>query len=352
LKGFFEPITAAFDWLFQQFQRIATEIGTFFTGPFIEFFKDIGEWFLDKLRVVFEFFTQDLLTFLATFGRITPEKGPTAATGGMMLAITGAGGLGVLTLAGQMARWWANLGLGPIAAMFADVANFKVITGAVVGAIASACFATPMRYYVNMITRPWLPDLKTMHEALGRGKIPDEMFIKHMGYFGFGDEWFTIYKALAARPVSAFIVRYLAEAEIIDPESLYEIFIDSGYSEEHARYLVAAMTFAATGSYRRGAEAQLYANLKDGFIRREAFRTEFDRIRDIHDPRVLVEIRADWDFYADKMKEILKMYENWLEDGVITEDIFRSDLTRLGMDPLRVEERRRIVMAKRRKRYF
>lgn len=352
LHGMYEPIEASFDWLFEQFQRIASSIASWFTGPFIQTFRHAGDWLVDEMRSIYEGFFSNLIHFFTTFGRITPERAPSAATAGAGLALTAAGGLGGLTLAGQLAHWWSNLGAGPIAAMFADVANFKVITGAVLGTIATAVFATPMRYYVNSITRPWLPDMRLMHEALGRGKISDEMFLRHMAYFGFDESWFEVYKPLASRPISPFIIRYIAEAEILDPEALYEICIDAGYSPEHSRYLSRALSYAAVGTYRRGAEAQLYNCLRDGFIGREAFSTEFDTIRATIDSKKLVQIRAEWDFYYDRSKDILKVYQDALEDGVITEDVFIHDLERLGWDPIKVQQYLRIEQAKRRRRYF
>jgi len=176
LAGMFEPITSAFDWLVGQFQRFAGAIAGWFTGPFIETFKGLGQWFADRLQESFEWLVERLLAIIRQFTPITPDRGLNVATAGMTLALVGAGGLGAMTLAGQLARWWSNLGAGPIAAMFADVANYRAITGAVMGTIAATFFATPLKYYLNALARPWLPDFSSVHEALGRGKILAEVF--------------------------------------------------------------------------------------------------------------------------------------------------------------------------------
>jgi len=86
LAGLFEPLQAAWDWLFKQFQTIALEIGGWFTGPFIEFFRDVGEWIGDQMKAIWERFTDEVLRLVTSSGTITPERGLSVATGAMGLA--------------------------------------------------------------------------------------------------------------------------------------------------------------------------------------------------------------------------------------------------------------------------
>jgi len=175
-------------------------------------------------------------------------------------------------------------------------------------------------------------------EALGRGKISDEEFMRFQGYWGFSDDYFNLFKALAARPISPFIIRYIAEAEIVDPEMIYEICIDSGYSEEHAQYLARAFTLAAVSGYRRGLETVLLRCYREGYILREVMEEELELAWELADRRSLILKRADWEFFADSMSDKLRIYQESFRRGIITEEIFVHDLEEMGFEPLRVKD--------------
>jgi len=122
----------------------------------------------------------------------------------------------------------------------------------------------------------------------------------------------------------------------VDPDMLYEICIDAGYSPEHSRYLAAALTFAAVGSYRRGVETVLTRCYSEGYIRREALIDELSKAYDITDRRALVLMRADWEYFADERADILRIYQESFRRGVIDEATFVHDLEDMDFDPLRV----------------
>ena len=349
LKPFREWIPQGFQWLGQRIidwfksywtllMWLGEKIAWFFTEKLPEAFKRAAEWLFGKIRAGAEWFFESILNFLEKRGRVTPDRAPNIAKTGWTIAIMGAGGLGVATLMGQLARWWSNLGAGPLAAMAADMAQFSRFTGAIAGVLATAYFAQPLKYYVNNLARPYLPDFKTMHDALGRGKISDEEFLRHMGWNGIGEEWFPIYKALAARPVSAFHTRYLAEAEIVDVRMLYDMMIDAGYSETHAEYLAKAFEWAAIRPYQRGIEMVLTRAYREGYITMDIFSRELEKAWQLRDKKALLQLRAEWEYFVDRQADLLRIMQESYRNGLITEDEFIDSLVGAGFNPQRVED--------------
>jgi len=307
-------------------QMTAGRVSTFFSEQVIPGIEMGLKWLLDRLNMLATGIITWLLDWIKGIGRITPDQAPQIGTMPMRIGIPMMAGLGGITLAGELLHPLKQVGLGHVSAMIYDVSNYGKITGGIVGALIAATITTPFRYYLNAMTLPWLPDLSLMHEALGRGKIDDDTFKKHMAWFGIGDEWFSTYKALAAKPISPFIIRYLGEAEIVEPDVLYDICIDAGYSQEHADYLAKALSYAAGNRYRSACETAIVRCYKEGYITKEHLLEAVDDVRKIIELRQLIIKRAEWEEFYDSTKDKVDTFRAAFRTGILTEEEFLVEL--------------------------
>jgi len=391
VKISFEMATGAvkvwFDELKDWFVTAVTDpITDWFTGltdrliSYFEAFKEwLSTWIRDLGRLIIEFFSEELVQavmnaltwlrlraqefmssfwdsivgYIMTLGRVTPERGPDVAQNLLSIASFTAVGLGIFTVAGRAMSWMAGHGLGNLAAIVGDLVNYRTLTAAWVGILATCLITTPLRYYYNYMFRPWIPDRGTIAEAMSRnlfarpevllpphlaGQIsalvgfdPEEYERRLLGYHGYGDEYYAIFKELAHTPARYFPLRMVADIGVYDERWFREELQRAGYAPTTIEILLDVFRRQALGELR-GIYISTAMNLyKEGFITDAEMKMH---LRALGVPEARLEqyaYAAVLAYEYDVKKDWLDAYREAYRKGLIDDSEFRTRLRELGV---------------------
>jgi len=337
--GIANAFSSIWSWFITQIPSAMSSLGSFVQERVVEPIYHGLTWLWERIKDLIRSGFNQILGFIEKLRPMTPEK----AWEHLPELIATAAGIGAgavaLSSVGNIKVLGCGLDLSPVGEFLSKIFGPEALIGTALGGVATAAFATPAKYYINNALRPWIPDLGFFHEALGRSKITDDYFKKYMGWHGIPEEFFPIYKALAAKPISAFHTRYLAEAGIVEPDELYKIFLDAGYSEEHSKYLVNAFSYAAGYSERRSIESKIIACYKEGYITKEELRDAIKKVRQILDIDELVFLRAEWENFYDSCKDRETIVKNAFRQGWFDEAQFLEELRKVVVVPERAYEK-------------
>ena len=156
------------------------------------------------------------------------------------------------------------------------------------------------------------------------------------------------------------MIRYIAEAEITDPQGIFGICMDAGYSVEHAAYMAYAMSWGANSSYRRAAEAAVRKCYKEGFIDKTKMDRAISQIRTVRevpvtyttidgytyratikvplDQKALMRITAEWEAFYDSMYDKVSALKTAYSKETISEEELRNGLRALGIVESKIED--------------
>jgi hypothetical protein len=173
-----------------------------------EFFQAVFSWLWDKVLVPFGKTIQDflgkavqtigniasaivwqLLSVVTSHSPLTPEEAfnnikPALMVGGAML-----GTLGLSYVIGELAHPLKEIGLGHLAAIIWRASSYDIVTGAIIGAFATAAFGTPLRYYFNALFQPYVPEEKDAINMKFRNIVDDGTYLQIMRYRGYKEDW-------------------------------------------------------------------------------------------------------------------------------------------------------------------
>ena len=332
LEGFGEPLLNTlkgfFSWAGAQLSEVGKNIFTWVNEQALPWLQKKLGWIWEKAKEGFKEYTSTLFDFLKKLAPVTPEKAWNALpeflalAGGLSLAAVGLASLPSLKVAGT------GVDLSALAQHVSKLFSPEIIIAGVLGTAVGLAFTTPIKYYLNSIFRSFIPDLSVFHEALGRSKIDDETFKKALAWHGIPDEWFNMYKELAARPISPFIMRYFADAEIVDPSKFYEFALDQGYKPEYADYVAKGMAWGAVKSYRIRVENEVTRAYQEGYIDEETWRSEVEKVRQIVDAVKLESMYAMWKAFNDDTAERVKAVLQLVRQGVVSLEEARKELSK------------------------
>jgi len=342
---------------------------------FVDFFGKVGSWLKESVlepiwkgMQAFGSWIVKIFTSLYTQAKnalwklapSAPEKGEELMNSAIKLLGIGAGGFAALTGVSMAVSWLSKHHLGHLSAILYDMSSYKYIAGALIGGLVFAAYTQPLKYFYNAKFRPFLPKWGEVMEAYGRSKISDDLFKFFLKYNGTPDKYFPIYKAIAARPISAFMIRYIADAEIVDPDGIFKICMDNGYSVEHAGYMAYAMSWGANAPYRKMVETQIRKCYKEGYITKERMDSEIKKAREVRevpvsyttvdgytyratikvplDQKTLMSMAADWESFYDSTTDKVSALKTAYSKESITESEFREKLKPLIVVPERLED--------------
>jgi hypothetical protein len=268
--------------------------------------------------------------------------------------------LGLMTGLGVLASAMSHLKVPYVGAMIADFASFRYITGAIVGGLITAAYVQPLKYTYNALFQPYLPSWMDVYRAFSRNIIGDKTFKFFQKYQGIPEKYFPIYERLASDAVSPFLLRYIAEAEIIDPDGIFKLVMDRGYNLEKSIYLTGAFLWAANSRYRSAAETAVGKNYAEGFITLDRFKSEIAKIRSFTAKLVnyttidgqtysgtvnvplsqeaLMLIKAEWEYFFDAAKDKVDNYKAQFSKEAITLDEFKTKLATVILNPNKLED--------------
>jgi hypothetical protein len=269
-------------------------------------------------------------------------------------------GLGGLIAVSVAVSLLSKAQLGPFAAVLYDMSSFKYVTAGIMGALSTAAFVQPMRYFYNAKYRPYLPDFGHAFQAFSRNIISKKGFQFHLKYRGIPDDYLELYDRLASDPVSPFLIRGMAEAEITAPNLIFKYVMDRGYSLEKSIDVTGSLLWLASKDYRKTAERSVYKHLVEGYITLDEFNGQIQNIRGLKEYPVsystidgetysgkiyaplsqeeLMEISAEWDAKFDRLKEKESAIKTDLKTGDIDVETARKELSEFIKDLSKIED--------------
>jgi len=237
--------------------------------------------------------------------------------------------------------------------MFADVANFRVITGAVLGTLASAAFATPFRHYVNALarteilrereffellaretfTRPELlrtPGLVEAVKALpgGGGEASEKQLI---AYFGYPEYYLGLFRELANTRLGYFPLAGIARTGFFDREWFLESVQRTGYSYS-AREALMRMYEEMVRTAKLGPNFfQLRKLYRDYFLNREELEKRMKEIEELPDLPTARLYAMDLEREHETKDLTMDIITRAYQRGIISQDEAINQLKELGI---------------------
>ncbi len=343
-------------WLIDFPQWMVEDFGERVIYGFTTSFEWVGRWAEGAVGNIIE----AIMGYVKQIGRIDPTNAPTVAGGLMTLVGTGVFALSAMTLAGELMHPLKTIGMGHVSAMIGDVINYRVISGAFMGALVGAALTTPLRYYFNYTMRPWLPDRRVMDMSMSRelfkqpetlvapewvepikalvGPDADAFERRMLGYHGFADEWYPVYKELANTPVGYFALAGIARTGVFDPAFFTEAIQRAGYSPRLKSEFYKMFEYMAKASAQTLYIGDPINAFKEGWFSEDRLSRELIEcgIPEESLPRYVhaAWIKYEVDLLSDRLAGLKEAYRK----GLVTDTDFQNSLTGWGMVAERAEE--------------
>ncbi len=300
-----------------------------------------------------------VISFVSSHGLVNPEDSPGIARGLLGLGAVAVGGLGLMTLGGELLHPLKNMGLGNIAAMVGDVINYRAVSGLIVGAVLGASLRTPLTYYFNALVRPTIPSMQQLTSLAseyalvprerslalmaapgGLSTLQDENraeFIRLGAYQGYRDATLDRLFELTDTPERWTMCRAMATMGIYDEPYFTRALVNSGYSPETISMALGALRSLASEQVQGAGSGQALAHYRDGLTDRAGLTQELGMLGYATDkiPRFLVV--ADLQRQTDATAEMVSAWRSALTAQRVTEGEFRAGLRDQGVQPERID---------------
>jgi hypothetical protein len=289
-----------------------------------------------------------------------PEEGENLIAKGFLYFGTTAALLAAFTAACGIPKKWMGIDLKYVQAMAADITGYRQVLGALVGVAIALGYRQPITYYYRALFRPYLPPFRDAFSAFSRKIIGKKGFQFHLKYAGIPDTYLELYDRLASDPVSPFLIRSMAEAEIAEPDMIFKYTMDRGYSLEKSIDITGSLLWYASKDYRKTAEKSVQKHLVEGYITLEEFEGEIQKIRSLKEYPVsyttidgetysgkvyaplsqeeLMRISAEWDAKFDRLKERESAIKSDLRAGDIDAAAAREQLAEFVKDKSKIND--------------
>lgn len=345
---------------------IITWLRTFFTETIPDLamklwakMKSAAAWVTDTVGGLLSDAFEYVMGLIKAIAPISPEGGVGAFSGLTKIGIALAGGLGIMTVAGNLVHPLHSLGFEHVSAMVYDLTNYKLLTGAMMGALAASAIRTPISYYFNSLLRPWLLDRRSFMDLMSRRAFTDPEALRNpdltttvskvaggsgrgfedrmIGYFGNPAEYYGFFKELANTPLRYFPLAGIARTGFFETEWFTEALHRSGYSETAVQALMVMYRKMADESVRGMMSGAAVTRFKEGFTTESQFGSEMALLgySDIQFQPYLAAARMD--YATDYLRDLLDAYRDAVRKGNLSLDEYRGSLLTLGMVPERVE---------------
>jgi hypothetical protein len=331
-------------WFIGVWEKITGGIKRFFTETLPGWFEALWEkikagisWVWDKVGDVASGFIDDIMALVGIHSPILPEGGLGTLKGVAKIGLALAGGLGLMTLAGQLVHPLHSLGLEHISAMVYDMTNYKLLIGAGMGVIAVASIRTPMTQYMNRLLRPNIPSERDAAEMYDRELIPYDQYSQYLALRGYPDMWHEKLASLTETPLRYFGLAAIARNGYFDTAFFEKDLIRGGYPPETRKALLDMFNKTFTESVRGTMSGTAIKRFKEGFTTESQFNAEMTLLGYSASQFPTYLAAAKLDYAYDYLTDLVAAYRDAVRKGNISLDEYRSALLNLGMVPERVE---------------
>ncbi len=353
---------------------IFENIGKWFVTWFYEFpkflFTDFGEsvayglstsfkWVADFFEMTLTYWMDSMMSFAKSIGPFSPSMAPTVYSTITKVGMVALGGLTCMTIAGELLHPLKRLGLGNLAAMIFDATNYKLITGAFMGALSASLLRTPLTYYFNDMFRPMLPSTGDLIRLAGEyqlaprdsvraaieGKLSfTELDIQNrqgfrdlMKYYGYQDEMIDRLYEQADRPLSYFALAAIAKIGVYNDLVFRDELRNAGYSPNAITLLLDMFRKQATESVKAVMVGAATKRYKEGLTTQEQLISELTVLRANPLELPLYVQAAKMDYATDYALDLVSSYQDAVRKGNMDLNEFRQALLNIPIVPERVE---------------
>lgn len=320
-----------------------------------ESFKWVGEMF----NSVFETFNSAMTNFAAQLGPMSPDMAMSNYGSIAQVGLLALGGLAGMTVAGEFLNPISHLGLGHVSAMVYDMTNYKLITGAFMAAFTYAALKQPLTYYYNAVFRPHLLEARDFMQLMSRRAFTQPATLRNpdltssvatltggngqgyemsvLGYYGYPDAYYGLFRELANTPLRYFPLAGIARTGFYDKEWYEEALARSGYSRT-AKDALLVMYEKMTGEALQGSmSGAAVTRFKEGYSTEDQFIAEMELLGYSPQQADKYLTAARLDYATDYLTDMKTAYTDAAKKGHISLDEYRDALLDLGIVPDRVE---------------
>jgi len=314
-------------------------------------------WVVTEVNDRIEGVIGGVTSWIAAQGVIRPEMGLESARGLMRVGFAAVAGLTGMVLASETIGFWKHLGLGQISAVIWDATQFRLITGAFMGALAFFALRVPLQYYFRDLFRPNLLEPRDFMELMSRKaferpevlmppaeaeafnramEVDGSTFISRMlGFYGYRSEMEPFYRELSNSRLGYFALAAVARFGMFDEAWYRESLSRAGYSERVKDQLINVYGQMAIQAGRGKFLTAAQRGYRDGWLTADALRGQLagwgfgaDMVEGVIDG---VDFQADLELRNQVASLVLRAYAR----GIVSEGEARGMLTDMGMDGAR-----------------
>lgn len=329
--------TAIFDNIGHWFSTWFFEFPKWFFGDFPQRvaygLSQSWNWFTDAMQPIVTAFMDALSGFTQHLGPITPETAHVHYNSMLKVGATAVFGLVGMTVAGELLHPLKNLGLGRVAGMIFDLTEYRVITGAFMGALAAAAIGMPMRYFYQKQFRPWLPSARDTSYMRSRGYISAAQYSELQAYYGVPDEWHPMLDLLTQTPVGYFGLNNIAKNGVFVHDIYDRELHRSGYADETIKLLMDMYQKNAMSGAKPAQLSTVIGRYKAGYIGADQFAAELGLVGSPQAEIDIFLVHAKLEQATQYMNDLVTAYTDGVRSGQLSFNEFRQNLLDLGMEP-------------------
>jgi len=249
----------------------------------------------------------------------------------MKMALEAAIGLGGAYVIGELLHPLKQIGLGHLAAMIYKASNYDLITGAIIGALATAAFGQPLKYSFNEIFRPYLLSWSQVMELHSRNFFEEQEFMMFLKYHGYPDEFKRYFDELAITPVRYFGLAAVARMGYFDEQFFEEELNRSGYSRQAKQVMLQMYAQTAKEAVKAHYASVVIDRYRTGIIDKNGLDQELkmlgypDKVR----PSLITGAQLYYDL--DSVKDHIEAIRFAYRRGKITIEQLKAELANLGI---------------------
>lgn len=315
-------------------------------------------WIGDIFNSIFETFNDAITSFARQIGPMSPDMAMSNYSSIVKVGLAGLGGLAGMTVAGEFLNPLSHLGLGHISAMVYDMTNYKLITGAFMGAMTFSMLQTPLRYYFNNLFRPRLLTERDFTELMSRRAFIDPEALQNpplvesvraltggdglsferrlIGYFGFPDVYHGLYRELANTRLGYFPLAGIARTGFYTKTWFTEALHRSGYSETSVKALLIMYEKMVDEAVQGSMSGAAIRRFKEGYTDESRFTSEMAMLGYSDKQIIKYLAAAKLDYATDFISDLIAAYKDAVRKGNLSLDEYRDKLLELGIVPERV----------------
>jgi hypothetical protein len=330
-------LKAAFDLIWDALKKFFTEILPGWFRTLWDALHTAVSWVWDKVSGVAGFFLDEVLKLVGIHSPITPEGGLGTLKGMVKIGLALAGGLGLMTVAGNLVHPLHSLGLEHISAMVYDMTNYRALIGAGIGVIAACAIRIPLTHYFNEILRPNIPSERDVSEMYNRELIDKKLYFQYLGYRGYPTLWHEPLARITETPIRYFTLAAIAKAGYYDQSFFEAQLVRGGYDPETRTALHRMLQGTYTENLKGMMSGTAIKRYKEGMSSKAQFQAELKLLgyTDQQFPQYLA--AADLEYATDYIGDLISAFRDAAAKGQISLDDFRSKLGALGVVPQRIE---------------